>query len=219
VRPPAPEGRRPRKKGRPKATDPRVGREEIVAAACEILQTTPISKLTSAAVARKVGVHPALINYYFKNRTELLVAVATGLMQELRAATDFGSDPAAGLEGSLRKRLAGVIGFHRRYPFVHRLIVDEVLNSTSPSSRPAFEAMTSVGLQGYADFVAHGVRSGELRHADPVFLYIATIGMCEFFNAGAAIVRYAKPGESREALSGEYLDFILDLVFRGLQPR
>jgi hypothetical protein len=138
-------------------------------------------------------------------------------MQELRAATDFGSDPAAGLEGSLRKRLAGVIGFHRRYPFVHRLIVDEVLDSTSPAAKAVFEDMTDVGLAGYAGFIARGVEQGELRAVEPVFLYIATIGMCEFFSTGGVIVRHAlgQGGRTPEA----YLDFMVDMIVQGLKPR
>ena len=69
-----------RGKGRPKLTADRVGADEIVACACELLRVMPLHKVTAAVVAQRAGVNPTLVNYYFKGRSDLMQAAAVRLV-------------------------------------------------------------------------------------------------------------------------------------------
>ncbi|MCX5043124.1 TetR/AcrR family transcriptional regulator [Aldersonia sp. NBC_00410] len=67
------------RRGRP----PTGGREQILAAAYELLDEKGIAKMTTRAVADRAGVSEGSIFYHFKDRTGLLRAVFEASMQPL----------------------------------------------------------------------------------------------------------------------------------------
>jgi AcrR family transcriptional regulator len=65
-----------RGQGRPVSGKNAVGRERLLAAAEKLLRTMPPARVTISRVAKAgEGRIPALVRYYFGNRTALLVAV------------------------------------------------------------------------------------------------------------------------------------------------
>src|SRR6187549_2317650 len=67
---------RPRRsRGRPGTQQAVVGREAIVVAASQLLEKLPPHQVPNVLIARKAGVDPKLVRYYFGNRTELVLAV------------------------------------------------------------------------------------------------------------------------------------------------
>jgi len=65
-----------RSKGRPVTASAGVGREALIAATRQLLQELPPEQVTATAIARRAGGDPALVRYYFGNRTKLLLEVA-----------------------------------------------------------------------------------------------------------------------------------------------
>ena len=61
-----------RTRGRPRSGLASVGREAIVLAARQLLEKLPPHEVPNVLIARKAGVDPALVRYYFANREELL---------------------------------------------------------------------------------------------------------------------------------------------------
>ena len=73
-------------------------------------------------------------------------------------------------------------------------------------------------MAGYGSILEAGAREGVFRHTDSAFLFLAVIGMCEFFVNGMPILRIAL-GKSfdERALSERYREFICDLMLNGLK--
>ena len=65
-----------RAKGRPVTGENDVGRERLITAAQTLLKTLPPARVTISRIAQEAGVDPALVRYYFGDRTRLLMAVA-----------------------------------------------------------------------------------------------------------------------------------------------
>ena len=62
-----------RGKGRPARGQPGVGRETMIAATSELLKKRSPENITRAELARKAGIDPALIRYYFGDMSSLVL--------------------------------------------------------------------------------------------------------------------------------------------------
>jgi len=73
-----------RRQGRPHKDAPTVGREALIAATRNLTKTIPAGRITRLDIARAAGVDPALIRYYFGDKSKLLVAAVLQAGAELR---------------------------------------------------------------------------------------------------------------------------------------
>jgi AcrR family transcriptional regulator len=207
--------------GRPAAGPQVVGREALIDRTCELLMQLPPNRITRAEVARQLGVDPSLIRYYFRDRSMLLLAAVEKLTAEfsfIREREMQHEDP--GPEGRLRARVSALLKFEITYPFFHRLLIDEFVNLDSPGAARFMHELTTTALAGYGSILEAGAKEGVLRRADSAFLFLAVIGMCEFFVNGMPILRIALGKNFDErSLSERYREFICDLLLNGLKTQ
>jgi AcrR family transcriptional regulator len=212
---PAPAGRG---QGRPTRPDQTVGREALIQATIELLAELPPAKVTRAAVARRAGVDPGLIRYYFQDRHSLLLTVAERLMLGPgRASAEAAKDPVT---RRLTERMRGFLAFMRGYPFIHRLMLDEIAHIDSDESRDLFQRINESGVERTTALLDEGAAAGETRAVNPLLYYLAGIGLAEFFVAATPIIKSIL-GENADidALAHEYEDFICDLLLNGIARR
>jgi TetR/AcrR family transcriptional regulator len=204
--------------GRPPAGEQGVGREALIDKTCELLRELPPNRVTRAEVARHTNVDPSLIRYYFHDRSSLLIAAAERLSSQFGSMLEEETKRAGdGAEGMLRARVAAVLKFEITYPFFHRLLLEEVMTSKAPAAKKLLSQLTERGLTAYHSILNGGVKSGLMRKVDPAFLFLAVIGMCEFFVSGMPMLKLAHGGKVDPRAAGErYGDFVSDLVLNGL---
>jgi len=213
-------GAQRRGKGRPSRQGAVVGRDALLAQTCKLLARHPAREVTPAAVARAMGVDRTLIRYYFSSREALLLAAIerltttqflTYLDQELAGAK---SSP----EGRLRARIAALLDLEIRFPFFSRLITDELAGMKSKAARELLARLTARGLDGYRAVLTAGVKAGTFRQTDPALVFLTVVGLCQYFVAGAAVIKIAL-GDARDgaALAARYREFVCDLVLRALR--
>jgi len=219
ARAPRASGRKRRGIGRPAAGAQTVGREALITRTCEMLTRLPPNKITRAEVARHMNVDPSLIRYYFRDRSALLVAAAERLIdtflqlleQEL-ANSDM--SPA----GRLRARVSALLKLNITYPFFHRLVMDELAKVESRPAVRFMEELTQKGLTGYGAIIDAGVKDGTLRRVNSAFLFLAAIGLTEFFVNGMPVLRMAMGKDFDERLiAARYREFICELLLSGLK--
>ena len=80
----SPARRTKRKQGRPQKDMPAVGRETLIAATRKLMKVMPPGQITRLDIARAAGVDPALIRYYFGDKSKLIVAAVLDAGAELR---------------------------------------------------------------------------------------------------------------------------------------
>jgi TetR/AcrR family transcriptional regulator len=211
-----------RKPGRPPAHgSKRVGSDSIVQEVCELLRDLAPRDVTLLRVAEHAGVDRSLIRYYFKNRSTLLLAAARHLFKQLQCELDSVRQSApTDPEAFIRANAVALLRFQLEHPYFHRLMIDEIFVSDEPDAKAFFESLTSLAVAGLRATTHAAAREGETRAVDGAFLYIAMIGMCEFFVTGTPILKVAFGNHyDAKAVAREYEKFIGDYVVDGLRQR
>jgi AcrR family transcriptional regulator len=199
----------------------RVGADAIVINACELLRDVAPKDMTLSRVAQYAGVDRSLIRYYFKNRSSLLLAAARHLFAQLQRELEVAWHvPPEEPETRIREDIRALLRFQIKHPYFHRLMLDEVVNSDHPEARAFFESITSTAVEAQRATATAAARHGETRSVDGAFLYMAIIGMCEFFVTGQPILKVAFGKDyDVEAVCRQYEKFICDYVVDGLRKR
>jgi len=207
-----------RRIGRPAGGHEGVGRDALLEKTCELLREVPPDKVTRAEVARYTNVDPSLIRYYFKDRASLLVAAAEKLTSEFARNLDKAVKHSDNSPRSLlRARVGALFDLIVSHPYFHRLLIEEIVPSSTSAAKNMMKEMTERSVAGYEAILTAGVRDGSLRRVNSAQLLLAVIGMCEFFIAGLPILKLATGAKlSEKSAAGEYRDFICDLVLNGL---
>jgi TetR/AcrR family transcriptional regulator len=167
-------------------------------------------------IARKAGVDPALVRYYFSSREELFLAVAESIL-----TTWFATHPRP--QGAPAEKLATtvtrMVDFARSVRFMQRLMIDECAEAKSPQVRQRILELNSLGVQDYARLFEQK-QPEPLDPVDPLFAFVAIIGMCEFFAAAQSMIVPLLPEKiSADELAERYKRFLVKLVLDGLRPR
>ncbi len=212
---PAGPNRTKRSKGRPVSGDNDVGRDRLLAAAETLLKTLPPARVTISRIAQEAGVDPALVRYYFGDRTRLLMAVAGRVTANTSHAGARTLEPQAALIEHIRKTLALV----RSAPFMHRLMVEELNDSGTDDTRARTREMNVDLVEFYRELMeADGGQT--LRSIDPIFLHVVILGAVDFFvSADPVITPLLPPGVDKDDLTARFNTFLVDLLLNGLKPR
>jgi TetR/AcrR family transcriptional regulator len=202
-----------RSQGRPSANA--VGREAVLEAARKQLQELTPARVTISSIAREAGVDPALVRYYFGDREQLLLAVVDRILETV--PQDGGED--AGPVEALTARIRGALKFTRSAKNMHQLMIDELAANKSASVRERQAANNRAAVAKYAEIME---RDGGrlLNQVNPLFLFIALVGIFDFFTSAEPVIRNLQPeGADMEALSEEFEAFVIDLVLNGMLKR
>lgn len=213
-------GRPRRSPGRPRSSELSVGADAIVVKACELLRYVAPRELSIVGLARHAGIDRSLIRYYFTDRSGVLLAAGRHLFGLLRARlavveARFADDP----ESRIREMAVILLRFQVEHPFFHRLMIDEVVNSSKKGAQEFFRSFTVQAIGEYRRMAAATARRGA-RTFDGVFLYLAVIGMCEFFVTGRPILEVAfGKGFDPAEVSRLYEGFLRAYVIDGIRRR
>ena len=214
----APSSSRKRSIGRPAGKSARIGKELLVEKTADLLRTLPPEKLSLSAAARHARVHLTLFKYYFKDRTHLLVDVAFTLSKEI-------GDRIAKIENAnlsaperLAIRIDTMIEFFLFNPFYHRLMVEIMSDETNPLAAEMINIWMSRTLDIYRSIIDAGVAEGTLRRVDPLFTFLAVMGVCEKFAQASRLLVRNKfvPAKTSESAATRYKAFILEMILNGV---
>jgi len=207
---------RKRSRGRPRTHERAVGREAIIQAAAQLLETLPPHKVPNVLIARKAGVDPALVRYYFGNREELLIAVVEHILTSWAATHP---PPHAPLAERLSYHVGDMFDFSCRVRSMQRLMIEGCAEAKTPAVRARVHELTAATLRNYAKYL-HLEGDDADRSPDPLFMHVAIIGLCEFFAAAQAMIVPLAPKDiDATELARRYRTFIRKLVLDGLRAR
>jgi AcrR family transcriptional regulator len=205
-----------RNAGRPHSAEASDAREAILQAACRLLRDKLPAQVTNSMIAREAGADPALIRYYFGDRSALLLAVVEELMKSVRQPAPA---PPMDAEQFLAWRIGGTLRFARTARAMQRLMVDELAESSSPEVRESVRQRNRGLVDRYAEILKTQIGE-EIVDVDPLFLHVAILGVCEFFTAAHSVVMpLAEPGVDAAELAARYEAFVIDLFLNGLRRR
>lgn len=187
-----------------KATDRR-----ILEAATRLFSEQGYHGTSMREVAAAVGIRAASLYNHYPGKEDLLVRIATGVMEELlaggQAAIEGYDDPS--------ERLRALVVWHVTYHAEERLrarVADEQLHAISPQRREAVLAARDAYTSLFKEILADGQRRCGWHVPSVPVLTFGIGGMCTFVDTW---FREDGPLTARE-VAEIYADFIL----AGLRP-
>lgn len=147
-------------------------RDQIVAAALDLLAATPLERLTTRAIAAAVGVSQPALFRHFRSREAILQAVVELVRAQLEGEVLALLSPPADLPppSPLAKSAAlarTLIGHVVRYPGLPRLLFAD-LALDAPELRVAVRQLVSMQQALVAELVAEAQRQGQVAQSvDP----------------------------------------------------
>jgi AcrR family transcriptional regulator len=182
--------RKPRRPGRPRA-DEANQRERLLDAALGCFAAEGIAASSLRGIAARAGVTPALVNYYFGGKEQLVeafvserVVPAVGVLRESLLAA--GNDPRALVTAFVR----GIHGIVERYPWWPALWVREVLTERGALRDMMHKLIGPQVAQLLASSLGTARERGDLpADLDPRLLVVSLIGLTLFPLASEPIWR------------------------------
>jgi TetR/AcrR family transcriptional regulator len=190
ARKPSPRRTAPRRAGRPAGDGPDL-RERLLDAAITCYSREGIAATSSRGIAREAGVNPALLHYYFGDKTQLRDAVvAERLFPAFEIVREpllhSGSDVMQTIDAFVR----GMGDAVARYPWLPALWVREVLCEGGALRTLLVDRLAPQVPQVLAYRFAAAQREGKLNaQLDPRLLVVSLVGLTLFPAAGAPIWR------------------------------
>lgn len=203
------------KRGQGRPAENGVGRDAVLATAKRLIKELPPARVTISLIAREAGVDPALIRYYFGDRSNLLLAVAESMLNEFPRPTPGSIEPLDALENTIRQ----MARFTSSTKHIHRLMVDELADAKSAEVGRHLGDMNRGAVRDLREVMSRD-GGANLRVVDPALLLLAIVGLFDFFVSAEPVVRQLVPeGTDMKALARRYEDFAADLVLNGVRKR
>lgn len=209
-----------RSKGRPYDPESAVGREALIQAARELLRSVPPAKITRLDIAQHAGVDPALIRYYFGDKSRLMGEVVLEMLTDMRAVREKRA-ASAGPADRLRSRLVDSVRLFQEHPHHYSLVLEQIFTGAEPKLRAMWRRdIVQAGVIELTSIIEEGVKKGELRRVDPRFLHLLIVAAGEFYATGRAVLDDLFGPQAVDAkLEREYADFLFDLFMYGIAKR
>jgi AcrR family transcriptional regulator len=158
--------------------DPGV-REALLEAARALFSARDYRAVSLRQIAAEAGVSPAMVHYYFGDKTglfdALLDATFSRLLARMREAL---AERGSADIGALLEILVGTIGAE---PWIPRLMIREVLADDGPFRDRFIQRYASQVAAIIPGLVARGQEAGELRaDLDPRLAFASLVGMTVF---------------------------------------
>jgi TetR/AcrR family transcriptional regulator len=183
------------------------------------VKSMPPGQITRLDIARAAGVDPALIRYYFGDKSALLVAAVLQAGAELRERQARGYAEGTSARDKIRRRIFILLETLYQDPSLHHLIIERIIHSKSKPARQLRHDLVYRTCDELAAVIEEGVAAGEFRRVDHRHLFLATVGACSFPMAERALFAELMGGPTGEADLRAYADFVSDVFLDGLAVR
>jgi AcrR family transcriptional regulator len=190
----------PRRAGRPAGDGPDL-RERLLDAAITCYSREGIAATSSRGIAREAGVNPALLHYYFGDKTQVREAVvAERLFPAFETVREALSRAGGGVMETIAAFVRGMGDAVARYPWLPALWVREVLCEGGALRALLVDRLAPQVPQVLAARFAAAQRAGQLNaELDPRLLVVSLVGLTLFPAAGAPIWRQMFRADDIEA--------------------
>ena len=164
--------------GRPAAGLARDARDLLLTAATELFGEQGVAGTTFATIARRAGLTPAMLHYYFKDREELLDVVVEERLCPLLAyvwgPVAEGEDPAELIRGIVQRLLDAI----ERSPWVPSTWMREILNERGLLRGRLLPRLPYEKLRIVSQAIARGQGAHTLNpDIDPRLVVFSTLGL------------------------------------------
>ena len=164
--------------GRPAASRHRNARELLLNAATELFAEQGVAATTFATIAKRAGLTPAMLHYYFKDREELLDAVVeeriARVITHVWDPVEAGGNEADLVGGIVERLLEGI----ERMPWIPSTWMREILNEGGLLRSRVLRCLPFEKVRILAQAIAVGQAQQKLNpDLDPLLTVFSTLGL------------------------------------------
>ena len=206
--------------GRPSATGKYDAREYLLDAATELFAVQGVAATTFATIAKRAGLTPAMLHYYFKDRDQLLDAVVQERLLRLVSGVwdpvDPGADASESIRGIVERLLEGI----EKMPWIPSTWMREVLNEDGLLRERILRHLPYQKVQSVATAIASGQKQESLNpDLDPLLTVFSTLGLVMLHMASVKMWAQAFHREplSRQSIQRHVTGLLLDGL-RNIDP-
>lgn len=199
---------------------PGVARQSLLQSAIRLLSERGMGNVSLNDVAREARLNPALVTYYFGSKDNLFQAVLQQVVGEWRAEVIAAVPEHAGPEETLRLRARATMHFLRRYPYLTRLIVHQMMTVKSKESRYFIEGFARVNFDEHKEILRKGIEAGVFRPVDPLFYFAHYIAMGDLYaNLRPMMERLAGKAADDDARFEAFVEAAIDMLIHGIAAK
>jgi AcrR family transcriptional regulator len=203
--------------GRPGAGDLADGeaREVLIQAAARRFAAQGSDGTRLREIVDDAGMTPAMVAYYFNDKSGLLEAVVREALATLRTVIDESVqayEPGTFLEGLIRRYLAALASA----PWIPQLLIREVISRESPLRAIFVEEFASTAVAVVPERMLEEINQGQLRDdLDPRYLILSLVGMCLFPFIAHPVLGPLLNFDLDESFGHSYGAHVVELFARG----
>jgi AcrR family transcriptional regulator len=184
-----------------KTTKSAMRRDAILIAAAELFDRQGYVNTSLDDVARAVGIKREALYYYYRNRSEILLAIIGPQAQALVDGLHEILEGPASAPDKLRLGIQNHLQRFDRYCLEMTISLRDGLLETSEEVRTVMARTWKTYERMWIELIAQGQKQGEFRDADPKMVAFGVLGMCNW------LARWYDPKK------GEPLDSIIETFF------
>jgi TetR/AcrR family transcriptional regulator len=167
----------PRRIGRPPQGAAADAREQLLDAAVILFAEQGVAGTTVAEIAKKAGVTPAMVHYYFKNRDQLVTALAVERLLPTVTAVWAPVIESNDLVSILRGLVHRVFKAAELNPWLPSLWLREIVSEGGQLREPLLKMLRFEYIQHLISTVAAAQRRGEIDpNLEPRLVFVSVIG-------------------------------------------
>ena len=190
--------------------------ERLLQAAHELLYEREGARFSVSEMCARADANVAMVKYCFGNKEGLLLALVMRITGSLRADFEALAAQPVGWREKLERHVAGIVGSYVRYPYINRLLADQLRRADEPGTL-ALSASFAAPLGAFhRDLLAAGRAAGEVRDVDPVLFFFSVVGMCEFIFSARGWLTHGFGRALDDELVARYIDHVVELVLSGV---
>ena len=153
-------------------------KREIVQATMDLTAEVGIKKVTTQAIADKVGIAQPTVFRHFKTREAIFASVIGWISENLFKAISKGMNPSAPSDEKLHSLLQRQLGFISKHRAIPKVLFSDLLHLESPKLKAALQEVMNSYMKRVTQLLNEGIETGIFRedlNADETARYITAL--------------------------------------------
>jgi AcrR family transcriptional regulator len=198
--------------GRPPAKASRDTRELLLNSAVELFAERGVAATTFAMIAKRAGVTPAMMHYYFEDRDGLCDSVVNERLFQIIAQVWNPVDRKAVAEATIQGVIERMMGCIQHNAWIPALWIREILSEGGLLRERVIQRIPLQKLHAMAEAVERGQVDGSVNpEIEPLLVATSTVGLVMLSMATTKILpRIMGSSIGAEAIQGHVTSLLLD---------